>query len=352
MTWSKCDYPRQAGEQLLDAQKEMRTSTAGDQEELCRLAYVRREFPEWSWSASRHRMFSECRRRYYYHYYAAHNGWEKDAPRLARQAYRLKNLTNLHLTFGTALHLVAAYIVKQLQSGRDMPSDDDVRDRVRNILNDTYRSAHQNRHLWEMSPKRHAMLHEVYYEYGPSQNLIDAIKEKLDSCIPHLMASLTLEEIKSAKQIVTVDSLDHFHLVETKVYAAPDALYQRSDGTWVIVDWKTGDEDDDYLEQLRIYALYAKAKHAVNSHELLCRLEYLNSGDYQELAIAEDDLRNTERGIARSMTAMRSCLLDAVRNEPHPMESFPLRLDRKRCSFCNFYELCQPALEQETTHAR
>lgn len=40
------------------------------------MAYIRREYLEFSWSYSRKNSFHDCLRKYYYHYYASHNGWE------------------------------------------------------------------------------------------------------------------------------------------------------------------------------------------------------------------------------------------------------------------------------------
>jgi len=311
------------------------------------LSYERREFPEWSWSESRRRMLVACPRRYYYHYYAAHNGWEYDAPPLARQAYRLKNLTNLHSAFGEALHRTAVDVVHQTHSNGVVPTARIVTDAIRNQLNEIYRGAHHDRQKWEKSPKRHPMLHEVYYGYGPSQTLIEAIKKKIEVCVPALLESRSLQEIRQPEtQLTKVDSLDHFYLLDTKIYAVPDLLYRRSDGIWILVDWKTGDEDPADTNQLRVYALYARNRHSVLSHELICRLEYLYRNEFQELTFSADDLRNTERDIARSIAAMRSLLVDAVENRPQAIDAFPMRPGEITCQRCNFYELCRPELER------
>jgi hypothetical protein len=312
------------------------------------LSYVRREFPEWSWSESRRRMLTACPRRYYYHYYAAHNGWDYDAPPTARRAYRLKNLTNLHSAFGEALHQTAVDVVRRTHSTGVIPTVREVTDTIRGRLNEVYHSAHHTRRQWEKAPKRHPMLHEVYYAYGPSQTLIDTIKKKLQICVPALLDSKSLKEVGQAgTEVITVDSLDHFYLLDTKTYAVPDLLYRRIDGQWVLVDWKTGDEDPADTDQLKVYALYARNRHSVLPHQLICRLEYLYRHESQELTVSEDDLRATERDIARSMTAMRSLLVDAVENRPQPIDAFPMRPGKFTCQRCNFYELCLPQLEQE-----
>jgi hypothetical protein len=54
--------------------------------------YVHRDFPDFSWSNSRHKTFLECVRKYYYQYYESHNGWLYEAPDESKAAYRLKNI--------------------------------------------------------------------------------------------------------------------------------------------------------------------------------------------------------------------------------------------------------------------
>jgi len=71
------------------------------------MAYNFTEYPEFSWSLSRDRVFSSCKRRYYYQYYLPHNGWLSTASHAAQLAYRLKQMMNLNCHVGQAIHDVA-----------------------------------------------------------------------------------------------------------------------------------------------------------------------------------------------------------------------------------------------------
>src|SRR5690554_3955823 len=104
------------------------------------MTYVRREYPEWSWSFSRHQTFSSCHRKYYYHYYASHNGWEEQAPELAALAYRLKKITNLYTTLGDAVHKAAENLVSLIRRGRELPDAAEVEESIREQLRFVWRS--------------------------------------------------------------------------------------------------------------------------------------------------------------------------------------------------------------------
>src|SRR5690606_3120172 len=103
------------------------------------MAYVRREFPDKSWSISRRQTLDECARKYYWQYYGSHNGWERDAPALAKEAYRLKQLTNLYLVLGDALHQAAASALLRVKEHNELPNEQSITQQIRSMLNDTFR---------------------------------------------------------------------------------------------------------------------------------------------------------------------------------------------------------------------
>ena len=75
------------------------------------MAFEIRAYPDFSWSQSRRSTFRECPRKYYWHYYGSHNGWLDEATAEARQAWRLKKITNLYMVLGTIVHELAAEAV-------------------------------------------------------------------------------------------------------------------------------------------------------------------------------------------------------------------------------------------------
>src|SRR5690606_30275121 len=65
-----------------------------------------RQHPSFCWSNTRHDAFESCERKYFYQYYGSHLGWATDVTvsKEQRVAYRLKQLTSLHATLGSAVH--------------------------------------------------------------------------------------------------------------------------------------------------------------------------------------------------------------------------------------------------------
>ena len=135
--------------------------------------YVRREYPEWSWSISRQQTFASCQRRYYYHYYGSHNGWEFSAEHEAALAYRLKKLTNLYMVLGDALHKSAQQIVEGIARGRAVPRAEQVEEEIRRQLRRVWRSSRDERDLFVRRPNRVDMLREFYYQMAVSDTTLE-----------------------------------------------------------------------------------------------------------------------------------------------------------------------------------
>lgn len=120
--------------------------------------YVRREYPEWSWSFSRQQLFLSCQRRYYYNYYGSHNGWEFDAEPEAALAYRLKKLTNIYLVLGDAVHRVAQQMVPRVLAGKGILAADLVEEEIRRVLRRVWKSSRDEQELFLKRPNRVDML--------------------------------------------------------------------------------------------------------------------------------------------------------------------------------------------------
>lgn len=303
-------------------------------------------FPAFSWSQTRRNMFQECPRKYGYHYYLSHLGWEADADPRSRAAFRLKQLTNLHLLLGNVVHDLAAEAIRRATGGGERPTVQGLLRAARDRLNRAWVDS-KRRADWERRPKSRIMLHEFYYGPGPSGQLIAAIREKLETCVAGLLESTSYREALEAPfvEVKEVDRPDFFVRDGVTVYARPDLLYRRGGGEYRLVDWKTGEEREGDARQLRIYALYLRSRSDLESGRVVGCLEYLRSGGRLELELGEDACAEAEREIRDSISAMRSYLADPETNEPLPLERFPLRPDTSRCRFCNFYELDRAEIE-------
>ncbi|HHT90489.1 MAG: PD-(D/E)XK nuclease family protein [Bacillota bacterium] len=308
--------------------------------------YVRREYPEWSWSISRQQTFASCQRRYYYHYYGSHNGWEFSAEHEAALAYRLKKLTNLYMVLGDALHKSAQQIVEGIARGRAVPRAEQVEEEIRRQLRRVWRSSRDERDLFVRRPNRVDMLREFYYQMAVSDTTLEKINQRIGEVSKALVASGVWGELAlQGTQLVACEQFDTFLLDQTPVYAVPDLLYKSPDGVWIIVDWKTGDEAEDNRDQVALYALYVHEKHGVPPEWIRARLEYLSLNLQSEMQFSTDDLRAVAARARASMKEMQELLADPSQNAPKSKDAFALTDSREQCPWCSFYELCQEELE-------
>lgn len=306
--------------------------------------YVRREYPQWSWSFSRHQTLTSCQRRYYYNYYGSHNGWEMGASSEAALAYRLKKLSNLYLTLGDALHKSAYGMVERVVEGRQLPGADVIEGEIRRQLRRVWKSSRDEGELFRRRPNRVDMLQEFYYQMEISDDTLARINDRITRVSQALVASSVWEEL-ARKDVVLVASeqFDTFIIDQTPVYAVPDILYRSADG-WTIVDWKTGEEAEDNEDQVALYALYVHKKHGIAPEDIRARLEYLSLGTARDTGFTQAGLDEVESRARLSMEAMRKLLVDPAQNIPQPKTDFALTEARALCPWCNFYELCRQEL--------
>lgn len=312
--------------------------------------YVRREYPQWSWSFSRHQTLVGCPRRYYYNYYGSHNGWESTASAEAALAYRLKKLTNLYLVLGDALHKSAHQMVERVMEGRTLPDADVIEEEIRRHLRRVWKSSRDDGDLFVRRPNRVDMLQEFYYQMEVSDATLARINERITQVSRALVASTIWEELsRGGGTLVSAEQFDTFTIDETPVFAVPDLLYRTADGTWRIVDWKTGEEVEDNRDQVALYALYVHNKHSVPAEKIEARLEYLSLQTFTEMRFTQDDLTDVESRARENIETMRELLIDAAENIPKSKENFTLTEERGLCPWCNFYELCQKELERSVS---
>ncbi|UOR11050.1 PD-(D/E)XK nuclease family protein [Halobacillus amylolyticus] len=308
-----------------------------------------RRFPELSWSLSRHKTMLTCLRKYAYDYYVSHNGWLTDGDSLARQAYRLKKITNLEMHFGSVVHDLIYQIIQHVLSGKEIPSEEAVVDEIRHHLNRGFVESTRKEHLWYNRPKHYTMLHEVYYSQTntlpPSK--ITKITDRLHSTVKNFYASQSFADVLNKQNMRFIES-EKFRFMKvdgTKIFVVMDLVYKDlRQGKWVIVDWKTGKSSDEDRNQLALYALYLQQKHDIESlDDIIIRNEYLLESTNIEHKLNEHDLVNVQRLYHISIEQMKEHLLDSEQNQPLPIEQYPMQEDPRICARCNYQELCFPA---------
>lgn len=302
-----------------------------------------RPYPDWSWSPSRHHLFQECRRKYYYHYYAAHNGWFLDAPPAARQAYRLKQMSSLYLVFGEAVHKMAEETVQLYhQYGRPLEQGEMVR-RIRHMLNQAYKDSLRVEE-WKQQPKQRTMLQEMYYLGTLPEKAQEAIKQRIPILADRLLQSESLQHFMHADHchLVELEKLNTMDMGDTMVYVKLDCMYRQAD-QYIIVDWKTGQEDERNDVQLRLYGWYVHENYGIPYDRIQIRTEYLLSGKCKMDQVTEHEMNELVAYAEASIAEMRSYLAEPSLNQPKPMGAFEVTQDERKCRQCAFLEMCEGA---------
>lgn len=298
------------------------------------------QYPQWSYSQSRANMFDECLRKYYYHYYGAHNGWKTDqADDMTVRLYRLKQLSNLYLVFGDLVHRMCESAVRSRDEGRDRPRVPFLEQTMRRLLNEAYLQS-LDAEQWRQDPKNRVMLSEMYYGDDTLQERIGTIKDRITACVNSLYDTLTWEDLaRASTQILEIEKWDTMMLHDTRVYVKMDLLYRRGNGNIVIVDWKTGKEED-FSDQLLLYAAYVREHYRVPLEQIELRVEYLLNGTHKQYAATQEDLARAEEKVGRYIEEMKSCVADEYYNRPKDILFFTPMPSRRACRDCNFREVC------------
>lgn len=305
------------------------------------MAFEIKPYPEFSWSQSRDATFKECARKYYFHYYAAHNGWLQQADDRTRWAYRLKQLSNLHLVFGTVIHEMAHQVIADVHRQQPTESAETWMKTVRNRLNRAYLDS-KERERWLQAPKKTTMLHEMFYEAALPAKTVEQIKAKIEPCVRHFFASATFEEISADRTVVLVEAeaMKTTPFENDVMYVIPDLVYRRQDGTMVIVDWKTGKEYSQNEDQTLLYALYAAEQYRVPIEQIEIRLEYLNAGSHKRIVPSDADMESIRQWVRESLEQMKSLLENVAQNKPFPETFFAAAPAPMKCKSCPFREIC------------
>lgn len=306
-------------------------------------------FPEFSWSRSRAGTLAACARRYYYRYYGSWRGWEDDAGTEARRAYLLKQLTALSVELGRSVHRRAFEVGFRAAQGLEPPSLDELLQRTRTELNEVVLSS-RDRRSFEERPGQHDFLRSAWYGDGPDDERIERIRRRLEASHRRLRrhdawSALRAGEIEaeylSDPEVVpdprvTVDGVP--------VYGEPDLVLRLGDGRGVVVDWKSGRERREDLWQLAVQGLWLEA--TTGDERCVGRVEYLAEDASHEVELGPRELEEARERVRESLEGMRELQEDPERNAPRPRDAFPLTEDRRRCRWCNFFELCEDELRE------
>ncbi|UCZ53619.1 PD-(D/E)XK nuclease family protein [Bacillus shivajii] len=305
----------------------------------------RKPYPEFSWSLSRHKSMIDCARKYGLSYYASHNGWFRDSSEFAKEAYRLKKITNLPILFGQEVHDMIESVINHYLATSNIPDEDRLTTHIRNQLNRAFRDSVKGYNDWFQRPNKFNMLHEIYYGGKLRQEAIEKIEERLDVCITNFLNSDSFRDLTERRSEIEFLESEQFRTMEiegVKVFVVIDVLYKDLiNDKWVIVDWKTGKESLEDRHQLAIYAMYLSQKFGARLDQIQLRNEYLLTGDCRVHELNESDLMNVYHIMKHSLVEMGKFLVDEDENKPVDLSLFPKTEYIQKCDRCNFRQICE-----------
>jgi hypothetical protein len=295
-----------------------------------------------SWSVSRHRLFSACRRAYYYRHYGSWGGWDETAPADVRELYVLKHLDNRFTFAGRVVHQVVADSLDRHRYGREVPLEE-ARERALTALRRGFRESRDGLH--RERPKAATGLFEHEYAVPTSDKEWQRMRNRVFRCLDNFYASRVREAILEIgiENWLPIDAMSSFAFQETPIYVAPDFALRNPQGNALLIDWKTGrPEGAGDQVQLVCYGLFAREKWGIDPRRAVGELHYLLTGGTELVTLDPSALEAGIEHIRGSIAAMKALLDDADRNVADPAR-FPQTEDRETCTRCNFRRRCWPA---------
>lgn len=299
---------------------------------------------ERTWSLSKSNTLDECPRKYYYHYYLSNNVCSNNDKKLVNEAKRLKKLSNRFFYSGNLIHDVTKEIVKDIYKNKSTKID------IENLKKESifkFRSQCKKDLTYLKNSrclKDEVLLTEYYYENQISATEGKNVLTTIDMCLENILKTKSIKELLNTDVSIIENSEDSFNsfLIDgTKTYAKLDLLYKdRVSEKYIIVDWKTGKENNDDRNQLLLYALYAMEKCNISIDEIICRDEYLKEGICKEYKFTNMDIEAFKLKAKNKIEKMNNYLESIDLNIPKDMKLFPSIKETSICNSCNYREIC------------
>lgn len=281
--------------------------------------------PQLGWSSTRWETFRTCRRRYFFQYYGR---YDREIPLAHIQ--RLKGLSSIAMTVGTAVHEVLARLLKRLLMTTAEIDQQRFWPYVEGVI------------ARELAT---TTLMEVHYGQRPAPEpaeLMGPVRQCLETFLASDRYGWVREQLGGDPRcVIEPPGYGEARLQGMKIYAKVDALIEAG-GELVIIDWKSGRQDiDKHTRQLLGYAAWAQDNLQVSAEQIRCVLAYLQP-QYAEIEKqpSADELDGLAREVAAEIAQMQSLCQDPDRNIPLAKEAFPLTDNLGYCHHCQFRELC------------
>lgn len=298
-----------------------------------------------SWSNSRVNLFRECLRKYYYNYIASWGGWNAGATEEQKRAYLLKNITNIYLFRGDIVHKIIEKILKDFRSTGQWMSLQDAQQQAIQMLNDGWKQSKTKQ--WKHNIKNNVNLFEHYYNEPLSKAEIEFTKTLVLECLKTFYDLEIVSVVKTLdkKDFLSLEDFQKFQLnTGESVSLKIDFAFKHS-GKIYLTDWKSGKPNNNVIEQLISYAIYAVKKgftdNLANARIVPIYLAATVHGF--ENIVQELEVTLPQASCQAKIIREESKLLfEAHKNQNNP-DWFEFTENRYLCKKCNFKEICPNA---------
>lgn len=304
------------------------------------------------WSFSRDGRLRACARKYYYQHYGAWGGWDRSAPDVQRELYRLTKLERRATWQGSVVHRVVARALDGARQGSPAPDPEAVAQEALGWMRQDFADSRDDVARRVGNFKAHVRFLEHEQPHDPAsaawRRQWKESADLVERCIRWFFASeqwAKLSALPKADWIEIEDwtgrsSPPSFELEGVKVFAKVDCAFKEGRKA-VVLDWKTGRADDgDAPRQLATYALYMQARHGIEPRALVAREVNLAQGTEHEHDVSPEALDRFISMFRESVARMRSLLADPKRNVPKPESEFAFTDDDGECRRCRFRSVC------------
>lgn len=301
------------------------------------------QWTRFTWSASRHRMFDQCKRKYYLNYYGSRRVREAN-DEIVSAIWWLKQVTTLRAWVGTVIHHIAAEAIKAHQEEREFTSGQWV-----DTASDYYRGGIVASQRGAKYGGQWLVLFETVYPGEPFSIDRDAAEALVVDLANTLLESDAFKHIKGLRPSVILEVDEPFQsfplqsvpvLGSVHTFAIPDVLIHHGHSI-EIIDWKTGDaEAASIRDQAGIYRLYASERYRLPDDAIRVIISDLGSeGQSIDPPGGTPTVEEARQFALDSIQAMVDRMED-VDYHTVSIEDYPMTDDRSRCQQCRFKRAC------------
>lgn len=301
-----------------------------------------------SYSLSQGLQFRTCQRQYWFSRYGSWGGWEKDASPMAKEAYRLKKLTNRFLWTGNRVHETIRQALEIYRSGAK-PDEKEFRSRLLQQLRDDFRGSRDHPRKTPGTKSKVLLLeHEDPGSRIPDSQWKSVVDRAL-SAIDGFFRSEALRVIQKTGYDAIIRNDDVLESMEATVehrtfpvFVTIDVALRFPEGI-LILDWKTGkpDTSGSHAEQMGIYALFSEKEWNVGPESIRFSPVYLSyTPERLDISPATSDMLDRAMDNIRANAGAILEKIDDPEKGVARMERFDLTEDPSECRKCVYRILC------------